>query len=154
MKRAKSFVCLGSALSLVLMAGGCGGSGDPNLVSVKGTVTHLDRPVAGATVTFHAEDGSGSAFGLSDADGTYTLTTAPGNRGVLPGNYAVTITKIKVSGGDTLSEDHPDYGKRPVARHSAKSVLPKKYGNPKSSNLTVTVEEDSSSFDFALDGKK
>jgi hypothetical protein len=154
MKTATSFACLGSALSLVLMAGGCGGSGDPNLVSVKGTVTHLDRPVAGATVTFHAANGSGSAFGLSDADGVYTLTTAPGNRGVLPGDYAVTITKIEISGGDTLPEDHPDYGKKPVARQSAKSILPKKYGDPKSSELTATVEEESSSFDFALDAKK
>ncbi len=154
MKRAKWLPGFGPALSLVLLATGCGSSGDPNLVSVAGTVTHKDSPVAGATVTFHAVEGSGSAFGLTDGDGVYSLTTAPGNSGLLPGNYAVTITKVEISGGDSLPEDHPDYGKKPVARETAKSVLPKQYGDPKASGLTANVEEDSSSFDFVLDEKK
>jgi hypothetical protein len=156
MKSAKLFFRLGPALSVALglLVSGCGsGSGDPSLVSVSGTVTHSGNPVAGATVTFHALEGSGSAFGMTDADGVYSLTTAPGNSGARPGDYAVTITKIEISGGDDLPEDHPDYGKKPLARQSAKSVLPEKYGDPKSSGLTVTVEEKSTSIDFVLDAK-
>lgn len=156
MKRAKLFHYLMPVLgfSLSLLASGCGsGGGDPSLVSVSGTVTRVGSPVAGATVTFHAPEGSGSAFGLTDADGVYSLTTAPGNRGARPGNYTVTITKVEISGGDSLPEDHPDYGKTPVAEQSAKSLLPEKYGDPKSSGLAVTVEEKSTSIDFALDAK-
>lgn len=126
------------------MAGnGCGSGpeGIPDGAPVTGVVTYNGSPVSGATVTFHPKSGDRAAVAQTDAAGIYQLTTQAANDGALPGDYVVTVTKIEFSGGTELPEDHPDYGKAPASDESeAKSLVPQKYGDPKTSDLAVTVQ--------------
>ncbi|MEZ6112701.1 MAG: carboxypeptidase-like regulatory domain-containing protein [Pirellulaceae bacterium] len=129
---------------LIFIAGnGCGSGpeGIPDGAPVTGVVTYNGSPVSGATVTFHPKSGDRAAVAQTDAAGIYQLTTQAANDGALPGDYVVTVTKIEFSGGTELPEDHPDYGKAPASDESeAKSLVPQKYGDPKTSDLAVTVQ--------------
>ncbi len=155
MKRAHAIRYLGSAVvaAVVLQAVGCSTGGDNDLVPVRGEVIYKGDVVAGASVTFHAVTGANSAFGRTNAKGVYSLSTAQGDKGVAPGEYQVTIRKVNFSGGTSLSEDDPNYGKKRVERGSATSALPVRYCKPGSSGLTTVVSKEASSIDFELEAK-
>jgi hypothetical protein len=77
-----------------LMLCGCGGPNDP--VKVKGVVTFDGVPVAGATVSFLPEREDGRpANAMTEADGSFTLTTFKKGDGALRGAYRVVVTKLE-----------------------------------------------------------
>lgn len=126
-------------------------------VRVTGVVTYQNKPVEGATVTFNPGTGSTAraAFGVTDSNGKYSLTTYESNDGAIPGKYFVTVAK-KVGperpADPAREEDYvppEDMPKQPVA--APVSVLPAKYAAPTTSGLTADVTDKSGqTFDFPL----
>lgn len=87
----------GCRLAILVLCGllaGCG-RGKINLVPVQGTILHLGKPVAEATVCFIPDgpDAGGRvmAQGTTRDDGTFELESYPHGAGVMPGKYKVTV---------------------------------------------------------------
>jgi hypothetical protein len=128
---------------LLAIASGC--SRKP----VQVLVTLDSKPVEGATVTLTPEGKGEPASGLTGADGTATLNTSS-KKGVAPGTYKVTVSKMQVTGG--VSGDPSDKmgasGKDIIEMmkgggKGAKSELPQVYSGGKSP-LTLKVPPESS----------
>ncbi|MHC4400653.1 MAG: PEGA domain-containing protein [Planctomycetota bacterium] len=101
------------------------------------TVTLDGRPVEGATVKLRPEKPGGQLVaGRTDATGTAVMASDDDGKGVIPGIYSVTISKI------IIHEEGPDT----EWRH----LLPPKYAMPETSGLTVEVTEGSNEFHFHL----
>ena len=125
---------------------GCGPStSGPNTVEVTGTVTYQGAPVEGANVIFQPATGSDQTMGsqaVTDSQGRFKLSTHVGGgkfkSGIAPGKYAVTINKLDTASiSNTLAPP--------------KDLLPKNYGNPKTSGLSADVSfEQENDFKFAL----
>jgi hypothetical protein len=76
--------------ALTLIGGGCGSSKQP--VPVSGIVTLDGEPLPDARVTFNPIDTGGwMAFGQTDKQGRFSLTTLNGKPGALPGEYKITV---------------------------------------------------------------
>ncbi|MDZ7620788.1 MAG: hypothetical protein U1E05_27615 [Patescibacteria group bacterium] len=132
------------------MVGGCGsGSAPPfakDLVPATGRVTVNGSPLAGATVTFSPDisvAGGRHAMAVTDAEGMYEMVTlVPGAsqskcKGVLPGEYVVSISRIALPDGAQLPEDVIDEGE--ALAQGAKQLVPARFTNPNNSPLKVTA---------------
>lgn len=118
-------------------------------------------PVADAVVTFSPQEGQPVAFGRTDSQGKYTLTTYQAGDGAVAGKYIVLVTKS--SGGassDPGPVSHEAFvsGQASVTAHAAGgkssagsgSVLPEKYSRTTTSDLTTVVSADQQTYDFDL----
>ena len=144
---------------------GCGGGGNdrPDLVPVMGTVTFKGSPVEGATVTFSNEKSPRSAKGITDSTGEFQLTTFDTNDGAVAGEHDVTISKVEATSDGAMSpgmskeqmmekmNEQTEKMKGNVTQFVAKSTLPGKYADVKTSGLTRTVVgNDANDFKFEL----
>lgn len=141
-------------LSACLLSAGCGDGDAPAepVYPVTGTVTYGGQPVEGATVTFKPDNpGARPAFGFTNAEGVYKLTTfAPGD-GAMPGGYKIGVEKG--SGADEEvneqspeeyydSENYdPNAISRPDPAGTREPPIPVAYATPASSGLFATVTE-------------
>jgi len=124
-------------LTLLAVAAFAGCSGAHGTASVSGTVLYKGQPIEGATVIFHPK-GEGTiakpAQGKTDSGGHFTVSSyfGPGYQpsGALPGDYAVTVTKI----------DEPQGTFDPHKDPPPKNHLPVKYSTPQHSPLIVTIK--------------
>lgn len=124
-----------------LFLAGCGSSGSANKLTtykVSGKLTVGGAAVSGATVTFSpVEAGKPPAFGFTDAQGAFALTTYDFGDGAPEGEYKVMITKQAAGATtNTSAPAHDPTGKAPAshAKTSAKggagdSEIPSKYSN-------------------------
>jgi len=90
----------------LMAAAGCGGKDKP--VKVSGVVTLDGAPLADAKVTYINTSGGRSAWGLTDSEGKFALTTITSNDGALPGEYKVTVEIQKEVGTDAAPVDPKD----------------------------------------------
>jgi len=130
-------LCLVSFFSV--WVSGCGQTG-PKTVQVMGVVTYKGQPVEGANVMFSpTTQGQGvAAMALTDAAGKFTLQTAQGKPGAVPGEYLVMITKTEmVPTGEKVPK--PEGGMEDVM--TTKHLLPEKYRFPSSTPLKVKIED-------------
>lgn len=116
---------LGSTLNL----SGCeNAETQPALVKVHGTVTYLDRPLAGGTIVFIPDEERGTVGALIHADirtnGTYSLQTGE-HEGVAPGSYRVTVR---------LADPTPDRSRQTWPQP------PERYSDPRTSGLSCKVQ--------------
>lgn len=140
---------LGGALALGLLAlTGCWGKGEvkgrPKVYPISGKVVYKGEPVTGADITFICEEKERSAFGRTDSQGRFKLTTFSPNDGAVEGKHVVTVVKIEQTEAiPQPSIDDPAYDPEAVNRAAAapppKSLVPPKYGNAKTSDLFVVV---------------
>jgi hypothetical protein len=79
----------GSLLFLLLAVGGCGPETSPT-AKVHGKVTYQGKPVPNVSVTFTPATGR-PAFGTTDANGEYKLSTFGEEDGAEPGMHTVTL---------------------------------------------------------------
>jgi hypothetical protein len=146
-------LCLETVSIVALLAAGCGDdSGVGRTLPVRGLITLNDEPLTAesTTVLFKPDAGLGNTSrfepaGTVDADGYYTLLTK-GKSGAPPGWYRVIVT--------ALAEDpiHPKGPRR--HRPVAQSLLPAKYGQRKTTDLTIEVVENPAPGAYDLKLKK
>jgi hypothetical protein len=136
---------LSFAIALVCLLG-C--SSSHGTATVSGTVLYKDQPVDGATVIFHPKGEGPSAKpaqGKTDSGGHFTLTTyfSPAEQpaGALPGEYAVTVTKI----------DEPQGAYDPHKDPPLKNHVPAKYSTPQQSPLSASIKPGTNRPEFKLE---
>lgn len=133
------------SLAGCLLITGCGSS---TMTPVHGVVTLDDVPVEGAAVMFMPKEGGRPATGTTDMQGKFELQTETPGDGVLPGEHTVTVTLQETTGvmtdPDGLSGDIAPGGIR------IKWIVPQRYANPKTSNLTATVQRGMEPVTFEL----
>jgi hypothetical protein len=132
-------------LLIVLAAPAVGGcSADPmpqrpKLVPVHGVVRFNGKPLEAARVTFSHTTAGVSAYGDTDAEGKFTLTTFQPGDGATPGKYQVAVVKAQVTGHPTAPNMPPVF--RPGAAPHPRWLIPQKYANLATSGLTAEVNE-------------
>ena len=137
-------------LALALVACGCGGGSAPPapVFPVTGAVTYKGKPVVGADVTFFNSEANRSAFGRTNEQGEYELTTFSANDGAVAGKSIVTITKVEapVAPVEQAPVDSPDYQPPGLNQSTTparpKSSFPAKYGSQETSGLVAVVSAD------------
>ncbi len=91
---------------LATLSGCGGGPSGPTLemIPVTGRVVMDGQPLAGATVMFNpaGETKGNGGFGLTDAEGKFTITDYQQNPGCPPGDYGVTFSKITQPDGSPI----------------------------------------------------
>ncbi len=110
---------------------------------VKGQILFEGKPASGATVFFvptEVESEAISPYGVTDANGTFTLTTYLTYDGAPAGDYVVTVR-------------WPGPPKKGGEDESGPDKLQGRYGDPKTSKLKTTVEKKPNELTFQLTKK-
>ena len=170
MLRFKAMAVIGLVCMVALVLSiGCTGTTGPKTEPVSGVVTLDGNPLDGANVVFSPSGGGGkAAAGTTDSSGNYKLTTQNPSDGAVVGSYQVSITKVEGSAPAVdlsgLSEQEKmkksmeayyssDRFKKQGGKAGGpevKSLVPAKYGDPKTSGLTAEVKAGPNSFNFDL----
>jgi hypothetical protein len=156
-------VAIGLSLSAAMVLLGCGGddSGLGSRYKVSGKVTYKGAPVPRGSVNFipvkPAPPEGRAASGEIKEDGSYTLSTAGGGDGALPGEYNVAIVAVDIDMSSAVAkgpgelpkihEGDPAYQK---AVKNAKKLVPDKYGVSETSGLKATVDSSGKAINFDL----
>jgi hypothetical protein len=130
-----------AVLALLLIVGGCSGSG-----KVSGKVTYKGEALGSGVVTFRTD--KATATSPIDADGNYRILKAP------PGKVQITVETIAPAGG--VSKDGKIQGSTfEVSGGSEKPgkyvAIPPKYADPAQSGLTYEVTPGSQTYDIKLE---
>lgn len=146
-------IVLLTAACLLLLFPGCGSSRRHLPVAyVEGTVTHDGVPLENASINFIPKiEGQGEAAGgYTDAKGKYKVTSMNGDvdRGALPGDYIVTISKVICypKPGVVVPEGE-------VAPEITEQITPLKYKSSGKSPLSATIVKGKNTLDFDVKGK-
>ena len=110
---------------LLLPFSGCARSGS-DVTEVRGTVSYQGKALPQGVVLFQPaaqSTGSRPAVGEITADGTYEMSAFPSQKGVLPGEYRVSIDAHTGS----------------FINNNVVYIAPKRYADPNTSGLTATV---------------
>ncbi len=138
------------ALSLV----GCAESGGiSGSVPVTGTVQFDGAPLEEGTVGFAPKDPAigQPATGLIK-NGKFTMMTSASSPGVIAGEYLVRITSLDLGTAQALPPGVPPNPNAPPPE--VLSLIPKKYGDIKTSGLTASVKPGMEPLNFELDAKE
>ena len=111
---------IGCLIVTVLLAGCWGARGDGK-VFLTGTVNHAGKPLAGGSVLFSSEKSDGGTALIKSA-GRFSVA-------LLPGNYRIVV---RYDDGSATISDTGVYV-------PGKSLIPERYGDAATSDLTVTV---------------
>lgn len=132
-------------MTCILCLSGCGSPTDtlPARSAVSGVVKYQGKPVENAVVVFRPVDTEGkTANGRSNAEGKFIMGTFGGSDGVIAGKYSVMISKtVTTDSVKVYLEDDPNYDPNPKPEPSPQNVLPEKFANAKTSELTLSVTE-------------
>jgi len=129
----------GFALLVVMFVLGCGG-GRSDLGRVTGEVTLDGQPLPNATVIFQPDTAGPASYGLTNAEGKYTMMYDQSTQGAVIGSHTVQITTFQE--GDKDAEP-------PIP--AAAEALPAKFN--RNSELRHEVQAGSNSIDFALESQ-
>src|SRR5438093_6886324 len=124
-------------LLLVFALAGC--DRGPALVPASGIVKYKHAPIPGADVVLVPEGDGQPAIGRTDEHGEFSLVTS-GRKGALVGSYKVAITAARPKRGVTPAEAVAMSSEQIAANRE--DLIPIKYNNPVSSELTATVSRD------------
>jgi hypothetical protein len=145
--------CIVVTASSLLPVIGCSGEKKwerPKLVRASGVARYNGQPLEGAYVTLTNPTTGLSAYGRTDAEGKFTLSSFEPGDGAAPGKYQVSVSKVQLAGPATAPVDraHLENAPPPVRRGSAppewRWLIPKRYGSEATSGLTVEVPESGS----------
>lgn len=136
------FCCFVLGIAIMLIVG-CGG--DDRVSAVTGTVTLDGEPIADATLTFMPKEGGRPGFGITDANGAFTLTTFAEGDGAAHGVHVVTITAVeeKVSEkAEELAEEFGSLSEVMQPRRAPKQIwrVPERYSESDTSGLEFDVK--------------
>ncbi|QDU35839.1 hypothetical protein Mal4_01210 [Maioricimonas rarisocia] len=144
------------AMLLSLAAVGCSGSsgdqwteGRPETVPVTGVVTLNGEPLEGATVAFEPQGGEHAAYGRTDEEGRFVLTTFEDGDGAVAGGYVVSVRKSEV-----VTTPNPQDPNGPPLKSEQIDYVPEKYTRSRTSELEALVSADGENeFTFTLEGQ-
>jgi hypothetical protein len=105
---------------------------EPKGEPLDGTITLVDKPLGGITLTFLSKDGMTSVAVVTDETGKYTAT-------VPVGEYRITVTAV--AGAAKPKKDDPPK-KLPA--------IPPQYSDPQKTPLTCTVVKGKQTHDIVL----
>ncbi|MBN2294795.1 MAG: carboxypeptidase regulatory-like domain-containing protein [Pirellulales bacterium] len=147
----KSF-CAIVLLSVAVVVFGCGK--DPNLPelhAVTGTVTLDGKPLHNAVVIFYPTGTTRGtrAYGRTDSEGRYSLTSSKLGEGAPAGSYSVTVSHLTMPDGSPMPKDK-DFDPMTM---SYKENLPAQYSQRHATKLTATVPEGGGEVDFELNAR-
>lgn len=150
MQRFLSGLC--SALAIMCLSG-CGASGAGGLVPVTGTVNYEGSPLEDGTVGFAPVDPAvGQPANGKITNGKFTMMTSASAPGVVPGEYKVRIVSLDLDSAQGLPPGVAPNPNSPPPEPA--SLIPRKYGDPNTSGLKVTVSSGMSELTFDLDSKE
>jgi hypothetical protein len=151
-------VLFGASLIFAVAAFGC--AKNPHApAKVSGSVSYKGNPVKGGTIQFYGSDGAAYSCQISP-DATYSVTDIP------EGELVVTVEtesinparKAAVGGKDyerrmsTMQPPPPDRAPPPASQLQGFYVkIPEKYGNSKTSPVTVVIKSGRQVRDIELD---
>jgi hypothetical protein len=126
-----------AAAAAVLIATGCG-DGRPRIVPTSGVVLMNGKPLTGhAGFVRVVPAGTRSATGRIDpADGRFSLTTYEAGDGCVEGTHPVAVIVNTTIGGTRLVW-----------------ITPERYGDDKTSGLTVDITGDKAEVELRLEGR-
>lgn len=142
-------LALAAAIAPALMLTGCGKASDPGTVAVSGKVTMDDKPVTQASVAFIGKEGARLSTATTDNAGKFTIRAALGKN-------AVTVAKASSNPTPPASDEPqlmPSQGEYQKISEGVKSDVPAKYGDPKTSGLSIDVAAGMKDVEFALSSK-
>jgi len=119
------------ACMVLLFSMGCMGE-DNGLRTVSGTATLDGNPLPSGTVGLVDEAGVPAGIGMIH-NGEFEIAQSANINGVKPGSYQVTVESWEQEPGAVLEDGSMAAGKR---------ATPKKYGDFKTSGLSIEVPED------------
>lgn len=139
-----SHVLTTALLLLLCLCAGCNSKRLNGLVPGAGTLTFNGDPVEDATIIFSPKNtpGGRSATGITNTQGKFTLMTLDPGDGLAPGDYHVTVTKVKTEGGPSEQEmlDSVMLGKSlPPDDRTITYLIPEHYGIMGESDLEVAI---------------
>lgn len=138
-------------IGLCLASAGCAGDKKPQwqrprVVHAGGLVLFQGQPLEGALVTFTNDELSASAFGRTDAQGRFTLTTFELGDGAVAGKHSVSVSKVQVANQVVDKSAAPTWrNAHTSSQPQPRWLIPRRYGNPTTSGLTAQVPENGSS---------
>lgn len=135
------------ALAVALALCGCGGAEYPDTVPVEGTVLYKGKPVEGANVSFDTTGAPRAAYGVTDSEGKFVLSTFGTRDGAIPGKHKVTVSKPGQQSGatDTTQPPKPEdlmKSYQETRKNKPQNDLPAKYADPNKSPLAFEVVKD------------
>src|SRR5690606_31368949 len=140
-----------SLVGLLLFVTGCGGGSEGPLLDVypaSGTITVEGAPKAGISVIYspETETAGNGGFGVTDAEGKYTLKSHDGREGVPAGIYRVVLIYMALPDGSPVpsGESAADLG--------AENLIDEAYSDAAQSPAVVEVTKGGSE-PFTLDVK-
>jgi len=145
---ARCIVGLWVVLAFFVTGCGPGGAPKPSTVKVTGKVLYKDQPVAGASVAFLGDGQIPAAWGRTDAEGKFELTTTESGDGAVPGMHKVTVSKsaapktTSTATGVASMEEAVKKSQEPKGKEEAAptSLLPEKYAQAATSTLSFEVK--------------
>jgi len=111
----------------------------PKVVPARGMIRFNGKPLEGARVTFAHITAGVSSYGVTDAEGKFTLTTFQPGDGAAPGKYNVGVIKAQEPERHG-AKDAPPIFRSGGAPH-ARWLIPQRYGNPANSGLNAEAME-------------
>ncbi|MGL4941836.1 MAG: carboxypeptidase-like regulatory domain-containing protein [Thermoguttaceae bacterium] len=132
------------AICFVVLCG-CGGEERPKdmppVFPCTLTITQDGKPLEGALVALYNQDAAlqkWTAGGTTDASGSVTPSTQGRYRGVVPGKYKITVTKIISEGGVVISEETATTPEKSTPGKTW-SYVEKKYDNIATTPLEIDM---------------
>lgn len=113
--------------------------------AVSGTVTLDGEPIAEASLTFMPQDGGRPAFGITDSEGSFTLTTFADGDGAVHGEHLVTIVAVEEDVDSKAEELADEFGSlsevmQPSRRQRQIWRVPQRYSESGTSGLQFDVK--------------
>lgn len=142
---------------LACLSGGCG-RGGPELATVHGVVTFQGKPLADAAVMFVPKTNGRPATGTTDSQGGFVLTTFRDGDGASVGEHGVIVTKVPPQSAASAPKNNEAGANGRVdfvaqsrrATFAPKSLIPAKYGQCETSDLSAKVVSGDNRFVFDL----
>ncbi|QDS90035.1 hypothetical protein EC9_42380 [Rosistilla ulvae] len=141
-----------AASLLVLLAVGC--DGGPPLADVypaSGRVLMDGKPIEGVSVSLLPEAGVAGrgGFGVTDANGAFSVTSVEGQDGVREGKYKVIFQKLAQPDGSPIPPGAT------AADVGAENILPPAYNNPEMCTMFADIKAGTNpEMEFDLNSKR
>ncbi len=123
----------------LLVAVGC--SNEPRVVEVSGVATHAGQPVPNLLVTFEP-DGGRPSWGITNAEGKFTLEYTATEKGAMMGSHKVTAVFRAGSPDDEMAGK----GMTPAVK-----AVQAKYGDATNTPMRVAITQPEKNLELKFD---